>query len=207
MRDTPGKGLLRACGRLYLVAGNARRVRQGAASCSGTALSCRRECAPRLARCRPPNFTFCCFCSFRRREAVSAPREPQGEQRERRGPQRAAESRRGSGARDRSRGHGEWGARRRRGLAGGAGDALWRARWGAREKRAVAPGVLRRENLDFKRMVPLFRIPAKNPQMQKGPAIHRDCGPFYTVPLLKPPLQSCSPSPRGKSRGAGKNSR
>ena len=48
---------------------------------------------------------------------------------------------------------------------------------------------------------------AKNPQMQKGPAIHRDCGPFYTVPLLKPPLQSCSPSPRGKSRGAGKNSR
>lgn len=118
--------------------------------------------------------------------------------------QGAAESRRGSGARDRSRGHGEWGARRRRGLSGGAGDALWRARWGAREKRAVIPGVLRRENLDFKRMVPLFRIPAKNPQMQKGPAIHRDCGPFYTVPLLKPPLQSRRPSPEGKSRGAGK---
>lgn len=118
--------------------------------------------------------------------------------------QGAAESRRGSRARDRSRGHGEWGARRRRGLSGGAGDTLWRARWGAREKRAVIPGALRRGNVAFKRAVPTFHIPLLKIRRLKRLAIRRDRQPFCRVPFLKPPLQSRRPSPMGKSRGAEK---
>lgn len=183
MRAAFGKERPRAQGQRYPVAGSARRDWQGAGL--PTSLSAAFAVSGGGRR-------------FLLRGNRRGSRESAGGRRE---PQRAAE---GAGRGTGSRGHGEWGARRRRGLSGGAGDALWRARWGAREKRAVAPGVLRRGNVAFKRAVPTFHIPLLKIRRLKRLAIRRDRQPFCRVPFLKPPLQSRRPSPRGKSRGAGK---